>query len=297
MQSPRDLDQESREFICEAARFLEHPPAWVRAASVLGAPMEKGLMRLPAPMRNTITSVTGRALQKALELALVSLPEELGVKADSLQKARENSRWLRARHGASTFLSGALGGSMGWAGLMIELPLTTSLMLRGIAATARDFGMDLESEEVRLECLSILSLGSPSPSDDALETSYYEARFALKSATDAALAYLQKHSTKQAMESLAKKGAAPLLRLLTAIGERFEILVSEKALAESLPLVGALGGGTLNLLFTEHFNRVAFYHFGLRKLERSLGEERVREFYRQSCEGETRNSGPTDSDP
>ena len=60
---------------------------------------------------------------------------------------------------------------------------------------------------------------------------------------------------------------------------RFDLVVSEKLLLQSLPIVGALAGAMVNAAFTDHFNRVAGYHFGIRRIEREKGEELVREEY------------------
>lgn len=45
------------------------------------------------------------------------------------------------------------------------------------------------------------------------------------------------------------KGAAPALaRLTAALAERFGVLVTEKGAAELVPVLGAAGGATINLL-------------------------------------------------
>ena len=80
-------------------------------------------------------------------------------------------------------------------------------------------------------------------------------------------------------ETLARGSAPALLRVATLIGARFGIVVSEKTLAQAVPLVGAGAGAALNAAFTEHFNTVARLHFGLRRLERAHGEAAVRLAY------------------
>lgn len=62
---------------------------------------------------------------------------------------------------------------------------------------------------------------------------------------------------------------------------RFGLVVQEKAIAQSVPVVGALGGATLNNLFIGHFQTVAHGHFTVRRLERIYGEAVVREAYEQ----------------
>jgi hypothetical protein len=70
-----------------------------------------------------------------------------------------------------------------------------------------------------------------------------------------------------------------ILRLVAQVASRFGVAVSEKAAAQALPLVGALGGAAVNLLFMDHFQKMAQGHFTVRRLERRYGVEAVREEY------------------
>jgi hypothetical protein len=60
---------------------------------------------------------------------------------------------------------------------------------------------------------------------------------------------------------------------------RFGVVVSEKALAEMLPLIGAAGGALINLLFVSHFQALAGGHFVVRRLERKYGPEAAKREY------------------
>jgi hypothetical protein len=55
--------------------------------------------------------------------------------------------------------------------------------------------------------------------------------------------------------------------------------VSEKIVAQSVPVVGAAGGAVINLLFIDHFQDVARGHFIVRRLERTYGAETVKRAY------------------
>jgi len=59
------------------------------------------------------------------------------------------------------------------------------------------------------------------------------------------------------------------VRLVTRIASRFGVVVSEKAAAEAVPILGAAGGATINLLFINHFQSMARGHFIVRSLERT----------------------------
>ena len=74
--------------------------------------------------------------------------------------------------------------------------------------------------------------------------------------------------------------AAPaLIRLVTQIGSRFGLVVSEKLAAQAVPIVGAAGGAAVNYAFVEHFQSIAFGHFTVRRLERIYGGETIQSEY------------------
>ena len=71
------------------------------------------------------------------------------------------------------------------------------------------------------------------------------------------------------------------MRLITLIGARFGVVVSEKAAAQAVPILGAAGGALVNTIFIGHFQDMARGHFTVRRLERLHGEIAVREAYDQ----------------
>ena len=111
-----------------------------------------------------------------------------------------------------------------------------------------------------------------SDKDDAVETSYYGARLALSKAVGDALQYLTTHGLRNA-------SAPVLMRFVSAIASRFGIVVTQKAMAQALPIVGAVGGGLVNTMFISHFQDMARGHFAIRRLERQYGVDAVRESY------------------
>jgi len=149
-------------------------------------------------------------------------------------------------------------------GLAVELPVSTAIMLRSIANIARSEGEDLDNIDTKLSCLSVLALGAPSSKDDNTDIGYFAVR--------AALAKALPRAAERAVP-------AALARFITLIAERFGITVSEKVVAEAVPVVGAVGGGAINLVFINHFQEVAHGHFTVRRLERTYGPEVVRAEY------------------
>jgi predicted outer membrane lipoprotein len=82
-----------------------------------------------------------------------------------------------------------------------------------------------------------------------------------------------------AEKGMSKAGAPALVRLTSLIASRFGIVVSEKAAAQAIPILGAASGALINTLFIEHFQNMARGHFIVRRLEKIHGEEPVRIAY------------------
>ena len=82
-----------------------------------------------------------------------------------------------------------------------------------------------------------------------------------------------------AEKGLAQEGAPALVRLITVIATRFGIVVSEKAAAQAVPIIGGVGGAVINTLFIDHFQLMARGHFTVRRCERAYGVEIVRDAY------------------
>jgi hypothetical protein len=126
-----------------------------------------------------------------------------------------------------------------------------------------------------MAALSVFALGGRSSNDDGSETGYYAVRAALSASVKEAAVYLQ----KAAIQNTADKTAPALIRLMTAIAERFGITVSQKAMAQAVPLIGAAGGAAINTLFMDHFQDMARGHFIVRRLERKYGYDEIQHKY------------------
>ena len=244
----------------EAKRLLERPSLAARLTDKLGAPVEALMERLPEKAREKVRGSVEAALEKGLDVALRTLDP-----ADP-RPAR------RGLHRAAVAGTGAVGGAFGLAGLPVELPITTTLLLRSIAAIAREEGHDLSDPAVRLSCLEVFALGGSSRADDAAETGYYAVRAVLARAVSEAAAFV-------AERGVASRGAPPLVRLIAAVASRFGVVVGERAAASLVPVVGALGGAAVNDVFLRHFQDVARGHFVVKRLEALHGADEVRATY------------------
>ena len=176
-------------------------------------------------------------------------------------------------------MAGAVGGVFGLPGLAIELPITTGIMLRSIGSVAQELGADLNDTAIRLECLSIFSYGGPAPGDDAMESSFYAARAAMANLIAHAAASVAGKAPAAIAAGVADGSATALVTLLAQIAAKFEVAVSEKFIAQSLPLIGAVTGASINAAFCGYFNSVAGYLFKIKRLEERYGEAKVRVAY------------------
>ena len=243
--------------LADAVRRLEEPGFAGRVALLAGRPVEFVVRALPAGASLVVANAAGRALERALDIALYSL---------------RDSRFVggRAWHSTLASASGAIGGAFGLAALAVELPVSTTIMLRAIAAIAHAEGEDLADPVTGLACLEVFALGGVRAG--AEETGYFATRAllarGLAEATDWVLG-----------RSAVEGGSSALARYVAAIAARFGAVVSEKLAAQAVVIVGAVGGAAVNLAFVEHFQSLARGHFTVRRLERRYGAETVRAEY------------------
>jgi len=273
------LTESEKKFIQEAARYLETPSFLIRVSEVVGQPVERSMKLLPEKAQAVITRTVRSSMEAALKAALFSLRSDSMEQERTFEESVDKAATTRLKHGVLTAVTGAAGGFFGLPALAVELPLTTTVMLRSIARTASDFGEDLSSHEAQLECLMVFAMGAPTPEDDAAEAGYYVARVAFANLVQNAAAYVTAHSQKELLRALAKGGSPMMMNFITQLAQRFEVVVTQKFLAGAVPVAGAAAGGALNVMFAGHFNSVAKYHFGLKKLERAHGKDAVQAFY------------------
>lgn len=244
----------------KAKNLLETPGLAARISDLVGSPIESGLKKLPESLGVIVNDVARKSIEKALDVALLTIDRD--------GRGASSNWWHKLAAGAS----GAAGGAFGLAALALELPVSTAIMLRSIADIARSEGEDLNSPESGLQCMQVLALGGKSKGDDASEAGYFAARAALAKAVSDAAKHL-------AGKGLSQSGAPAVVRLISQVAARFSIVVSEKAAAQAVPLVGAFGGAAINTLFIDHFQDMGRGHFIIRRLERLHGQEEVRRLY------------------
>lgn len=255
------MDDAAHRDLAAARALLENPGLAAQLANYVGAPIERLLNeRLPKGVSSRIDALTRRALQVSLRASLLTLRREGRGSPGT------------ARHRLAVALTGGAGGFFGLPGLAVELPVTTTLMLRSIAAIARAEGERLDDPDTALACLEVLAHGGRSSSDDGAESGYFTVRAALAQQINAAARHIAAHG-------ITHKGGPALVTLLSRVAAKFSVNVGEKLAAQAVPLVGAASGAALNMLFIGHFQAMARGHFTIRRLERSYGELAVRQAY------------------
>ena len=253
--SARDIDD-----LRTAKRLLETPGLAARIGSYVGGPIEKTFALLPKQWHAVVNDATRKSIAAALDVALWTMDHS---------RAQSPSNWW---HKLAVGTSGAAGGVFGLPALAIELPISTTIMLRSIADIARSQGENLKTPAARLECVQVLALGGRPMDDDGSETAYFAARGAMAKAVSDAAQHL-------ARNGLSHQGAPAIVRLIAVIASRFSIVVSEKAAAQAVPVLGAVGGAVINTLFIDHFQDMGKGHFIVRRLERAHGPEQVKRIY------------------
>jgi hypothetical protein len=242
------LSQSDVEALRAAVVALERQSFATRLAGLAGRQLSFGSMTLPPRLQATVASATQKALAAAMKIALASL---------DAQPAKDTIRI----HRRLAALTGGVGGAVGLASLPIELPVSTTIMLRSIAEIAQAEGEDLRHPGAALACLEVFALGGPSAEGAVLEGGYLALRALLAKSVSDAARFMTVHQ-------ISSEAAPALARLIGAIGARFGMVVSQKTAAQAIPVIGAISGAAINVAFTEHFQSLARGHFVVRRLER-----------------------------
>jgi EcsC family protein len=252
------MDKSDADALRNAVQLLEHASLAARLANMIGKPIELLGRALPAGASQAIATATTKSLEAAVKVALLT------VRGGS----RAGSQML---HRALAVASGAAGGAFGILSLPLELPVST-IILRSILDIARSEGENLADPEATLSCVEVFGLGGRTEADDASEGGYFVVRGVFATSVTEAARFV-------AERGIVEEGSPVLVRLIAQIASRFGFVVSQKAAAQTIPVIGALGGAAINYAFIDHFQSVARGHFTIRRLERKYGKDIVFEAY------------------
>lgn len=145
-------------------------------------------------------------------------------------------------------------------------------MLRSIMDIARSEGASIQDLQTKLDCLTVFALGGESSADDGSESGYFAVRMALAFAVTEASQYVLSKKVTEA-------GAPALVQLIALVARQFGVQVTQKAAAQAVPAIGALGGALINMVFIDHYQTMARGHFVVLRLEQQYGADQVRAVY------------------
>lgn len=209
-----------------AERYRAAGGIGMRLLNTVGGQAEGLLDRLPPGVRSGLNKGTERALVIALETA-----------ERSRTRVPDQPKWLNT---AVTTAMGAAGGFGGLPSALVELPATTTILLRAIQGAAAENGFDPSSESVRFDCLRVFAVAGPLKEDDGSDIAFISLRLTLS-------------------------GGA-LHKLIAMVAPKLATVLGQKLASQTVPVLGAVAGATTNYLYTQYYQEMAHVHFGLRRL-------------------------------
>lgn len=198
----------------------------MRVLTMLGGRAEGLLDRLPPELRGGL----GAATERALALSMRAAQGSRGAIPDQ-------PAWVDT---AVTTALGAAGGFGGLPGALVELPATTTMLLRSIQGVAAQEGFDPAAGNVQFDCIRVFAAAGPLAGDDGADLGFLTLRLTL---------------TGGAMQ-----------KLIASVSPRLAAALGRKLAAQSVPLLGAVAGAGTNYLYTRYYQQMAQVHFGLRRL-------------------------------
>ena len=174
------LSDDDQAVLARVVVVLERPSLPGRLSVLIGQKFTAAEQFIPASVLKIANSAAGAALKMALRAAVATLPKT--------EKARSPRL-----HTAMAAASGAAGGAFGLAALPIELPISTTIILRSIAEIARQEGENLKDPATALACLEVFALGGGREAGPASNSGYLAIRAVLaKSVQQATRVMLQR---------------------------------------------------------------------------------------------------------
>jgi hypothetical protein len=124
------IEAEDYEDLKQAVVRLEFPSFISKITSYIEKPVGKIIDSLPVQASQNIQDAVKITLKNLLALTVKTMDKEINLGASA------------TAHKIASDISGALGGAFGLPALAVELPISTSIILRSIADIARSEGED-----------------------------------------------------------------------------------------------------------------------------------------------------------
>ncbi|GFE65314.1 hypothetical protein KIN_23880 [Litoreibacter roseus] len=207
----------------------------MRALGLLGGQTDGILDRLPKSARAALD----RATLSALELSFDTAARTRG-------RLPDTGTWQTR---AMTVGTGAVGGFGGLGTALAEVPVTTTVILRGIQGIAQQHGFDPSHADTRLDCLEVFGAAGPLSEDDDTDLSFLTLRMTVTGAT--------------------------MQALLSKVAPRLALVLGQKLASQTVPILGAVTGAAINYTYSSYYQEMAHVSFGLRALAEETGQDRA----------------------
>ena len=182
--------------------------------------------------------------EKVNDVSLAALRSAYDVGTAGLDTDGERDPWTWF-HKIVVSVTGFTTGLVGLPGAVADLPITTSLIMRSVAEIARAEGEDISDPNTRMGCIEVFAFGGPEADDDGAEVGYWATRAGLSHAT--------------------------VELAIRTVAARFSTVVSEKMMAQAVPVAGGIAAAVLNYSFMNFYQQMARVHFAIRAVERKYG--------------------------
>ena len=243
----------------EAVALMNSPSITAKLANVVGTPVEALLGKLSPSMREKVTGTVTTALHKAADAAMWTMDDKPGSSASAVM------------HKIGAAASGAIGGFFGFSTVLVEIPVSITIMMRAVADIARAEGFSLADFETRAECVQIFGMDSGEAESPGQH--YFAMKEVLRQVVSLTASGLAANAASRGINGFSSQEAASVLvKLIEAVAARFGVVITEKVAAQLVPVLGAVTGATINTLFTNHYQDLAKVYFTIKRLEQKYGE-------------------------
>ena len=285
------VNEEDLKILKQSVYLLESPALITQITNAISEFGAKFIHEIPNGAKNKIVGIAESALHSVFDIANSTM--------EDLQQ--DSSPWF---HKIAVAASGGAGGLFGLPAILVELPVSTTIMMRSILDIARAEGFSLKEPTTKEECIKVFALeGNKSDKDDNAESGYYTSRlaldritqFAIQSANEAAAKAAAQAATKAAEQAAAKAAEQAavntankatektagdvIIKLIQTVASKFGVTLEAQAAAKLVPVLGAVTGATLNTLFINHYQNMAKGHFAVLKLEKKYSQEIIQDLY------------------
>lgn len=228
-------EDEFRKIVEAAELYVSARSTLMSFISTLGNLVQRGMSKIPEDKRDEIIGKIHDAFCWVQSVSVRGMDNDPGrVSSDNL-------------YTTVVVASGAIGGAFGLPSVLVELPLTTGLILRSIADIGRALGERLDDPGFRRTCLEVLAYGSPLD-DEEDEIAFVSARI----------------------------GAVEISEMIARVAVRYLAALAPRIAAGTVPVIGAGLAAAVNWAYMNFYQSMARVLFMLLPIERKYDPAQVR---------------------